>query len=675
MGGVYKKSNYRRVYFSYKRDYTINGVRYNDNWNFEYSLQYTTGVLSWSVATRNRYSADDWEILFSGAFRKLFDLFCAIDTQYKLGWSYSEVKAVLDKAHYACEQAGGASGVAYKKSKNSNNSGFYVGGTINYGAGGANFTSSFNSFVNAPSAAANMALPTIPSLTTNGYLQRLSSETAALERQTQILSVNSALDENLRKAKKNLLTDFIINNAYAIYGGGDYYGKGAAGSETFYPQIAYDSTKGLLGNRVGDSESEEIDDMICSRFGQSRAGGLGNVWYNKKIYGEQLIKSYPTPFSEGEILKQKYYATIARINAGFDALNDSWVEMTNNSKVGYWDASSLTNKHRDRLEYKQHWDGRNGDGEDKKSKEAIGITYAYFYWSMGNTMQTAYDRILKEQTERIKRQMISADFLNKMKCYNYNLRAQLNFLKMSDIDNGEREDSGKTITWNIPNSPDDRGYEDLVVDTSLSKGERFTLYLSQLIYQKFYKLYVLSKTNHIFVDIYKKPSTETQDKTDETQGGTDTSTDTSKETSETQGTQTSGGTTQETTTSGIQDGDLIARLDENGELMLAGSLDNYDFADFNKFFNHQKTYTGAEILKIYNEVFLANLTQTKIWKDENTELSPCSLKITDESYIYLRQLRYDEFMSEIYLPDDLKDFDDYENIEINATDFDFEILK
>lgn len=90
-------------------------------------------------------------------------------------------------------------------------------------------------------------------------INAVASHTAMLKAKAELYS------------EKDTLTDLIVYTGYEIYAGGWIYNRNRAGSESFSPSLAFDSTKGIRGEPLQDLS----DEQIMNRAHFSKAGNAG----------------------------------------------------------------------------------------------------------------------------------------------------------------------------------------------------------------------------------------------------------------------------------------------------------------------------------------------------------------------------------------------------------------
>lgn len=171
-----------------------------------------------------------------------------------------------------------------------------------------------------------------------------------------------------QKDKQELISD----KTYPIYADGSIYKLHAAGSQTYSPSIAYDTTKGLNEN----IQYEKIDEMIQTRSHYTLAGNEGYMYEISEGFIEGL---------------QKEFDTEEKINA---FANEAFLKT-------------------------------------QKIKKAFSeLVQAGFDYK--NTALKHYEEVIKRQIHPILRKIISLDFLEKNKNYNKALRLELP-LNLNDL--------------------------------------------------------------------------------------------------------------------------------------------------------------------------------------------------------------------------------------------------
>lgn len=188
-----------------------------------------------------------------------------------------------------------------------------------------------------------------------------------------------------RKANEqgDQLTHLILYGGYEIYANGSIYKKNAPGSESVSASQAFDTTKGLRG----DIKTIDVDEKISSRVGAFASGG--------EKYMQKTLNTY-TP--------------LKNFNLSIEARLDYY---QNRLKI----RSSEINRGFTKL-------------------------FELNFNSLG-TGKAIYQRQLEKLTLHIKKIMITSDFIDKMKNYNRDLRANFSYLHLKDF-KGKRKSQTQT---------------------------------------------------------------------------------------------------------------------------------------------------------------------------------------------------------------------------------------
>lgn len=169
------------------------------------------------------------------------------------------------------------------------------------------------------------------------------------------------------------LTQFIVYTDYEIYANNSLYQKQDAGSQTYSPSIAFDTAKGIYGQMRND----EVDEQIQSRAHFTKAG-------NKGYIAETLQVGFP--LVEGGL-----------------PIKDIQDSLENNAREN--------NK-------------RIANGFMKLAEQKFNYL---------GTLESFYKKVLEAQVYPFYKKMVTWDFLDKNKNYQKALRANFDYLKMSDL--------------------------------------------------------------------------------------------------------------------------------------------------------------------------------------------------------------------------------------------------
>lgn len=197
------------------------------------------------------------------------------------------------------------------------------------------------------------------------YSQKAQGKAGAMESKEG--AIGAYKNKAQRDAQSNALTNLMVYAAYEIYANGGIFKMGSAGSETFSHSIALDTTKGLRGDLQRDENAEKIH----SRVGGDAAGGV--YFHSKNLNVDFPLASYNLTADDfNDQLINKYRTTLK-------LLADAFVELNN-------------------LDF-------NANGE----------------------AQRVYNLKAERYTRPIKNSIYQNDFLEKLKNYNKNLRADFNW--------------------------------------------------------------------------------------------------------------------------------------------------------------------------------------------------------------------------------------------------------
>lgn len=180
--------------------------------------------------------------------------------------------------------------------------------------------------------------------------------------------INALKAANSAKEQKEMISDILIFQPYAMFANGSIYNDGLAGSESYSPSIAYDPSKGILGTY----KKHPIDDFVLNRDSKIQAGGSGFI---TNILNPAIpLAKFELPHqSQQEILMDNMKQANKRITEGFLKLNE-------------------------------------------------------LHFNILGTAGNVYNRIKKVQVDKYWKKMLSDDFLQKNKNYSLGLRADFNFL-------------------------------------------------------------------------------------------------------------------------------------------------------------------------------------------------------------------------------------------------------
>ena len=129
---------------------------------------------------------------------------------------------------------------------------------------------------------------------------------------------------------KAQLTALMIYGGYEIYANGSIYKKGAAGSQTFNSQIAFDANKGILGQ----IKQDEFGEQLQGRYGGKLGGG--------EYFHQNLMQvDFPLQkFSYGieqkmDMLEKRLKRNVVRVANGFNKLFENYFNADENGAATY----------------------------------------------------------------------------------------------------------------------------------------------------------------------------------------------------------------------------------------------------------------------------------------------------------------------------------------------------
>lgn len=185
--------------------------------------------------------------------------------------------------------------------------------------------------------------------------------------QSKAGAVAAYKNKELVEQQSNALTHLIVYGGYEIYANGAIFKQGQSGTESFCFDKAFDGTKGLRG----DLSRDELTEQIHSRIGANAAGGVN--FHSNLLEVDFPLKSFDL---SKDALQD---ALINRYRLAMDILAAAFVELNN-------------------LDF-------NANGR----------------------AQEVYNQKLELYTRPTKKTIYQNDFLDKLKNYNKDLRADFNF--------------------------------------------------------------------------------------------------------------------------------------------------------------------------------------------------------------------------------------------------------
>lgn len=200
---------------------------------------------------------------------------------------------------------------------------------------------------------------TIAAYAGSQYYQHTANKAAGEAMSANRYKAADAALKNQRKVEEERaqLTALMVYGGYEIYANGSIYKKGAAGSQTFNSQIAFDANKGILGQLKND----EFGEQLQGRYGGKMAGG--DFFHQNLMQVDFPLQKFSyTKDQKLDMLEKRLKRNCVRVATGFTQLFE-----------GYFNADER--------------------GESK------------------------YNRIYKLHTDPIKSNMKSIAFLDTLRCY------------------------------------------------------------------------------------------------------------------------------------------------------------------------------------------------------------------------------------------------------------------
>ena len=307
-------------------------------------------------------------------FKGLLDRWCEIDSEYSLGLTTQELELIAREVAHIKAYADVS---WYQAIGNINplQALLLVAALVISLIPGGQFIGAYIAQATLIKAvAAVMALvASLTSIAYNVYSNTVETRAQGIAGEAQGTAKAAAMRRRAAQEASNVLTHLLIFGGYEIYANRSIFLQNAPGSQTFSNSLAYDVSKGLRG----DIKQDKTDELIQSRTGMDKAGG--------KAFHNQVIGNLGIPIQDFNI-NERYFIDslgdrltqfIERINKGFALLFDN----------------------------------------DFGMSEGAG---------------SAYSRVMKTQTDPIKKQICTLDFLEKNKNYNKNLRLEIP-LHMNDF--------------------------------------------------------------------------------------------------------------------------------------------------------------------------------------------------------------------------------------------------
>ena len=244
-----------------------------------------------------------------------------------------------------------------------------------------------------------------------GFLDQVGEFTKA---QTQNTNLQKNLTQNALQSQSRQLTDFLINDPYAICATGYIYKHGEAGSESFNYTKAYDPTQGLRG----DFHSSPIDDTLQNRAHKTLAG---NSTY------DNMQNPLPIPKAKAllDFSQEQQGIRLSMQNANED-INEGYMKLSKED-FGYFENGKHLEKyykhsHKTRIEPLKNRH-RINDFLEKQKNYAKGLRANFFYEylkekhltleqrqkNLGETLQYYKEKLEAQANDKIEQGAIFLD--------------------------------------------------------------------------------------------------------------------------------------------------------------------------------------------------------------------------------------------------------------------------
>ena len=214
---------------------------------------------------------------------------------------------------------------------------------------------------------------TIAAFAGSQYYQHTANKAAGEAMSANRYKAADAALKNQQKVEEERaqLTALMVYGGYEIYANGSIYKKGAAGSQTFNSQIAFDANKGILGQLKND----EFGEQLQGRYGGKMAGG--DFFHQNLMQVDFPLQKFSyTRDQKLDMLEKRLKRNCVRVATGFTQLFE-----------GYFNADER--------------------GESK------------------------YNRIYKLHTDPIKSNMKSIAFLDTLRCYSRDKMQTYNYINQA----------------------------------------------------------------------------------------------------------------------------------------------------------------------------------------------------------------------------------------------------
>lgn len=206
------------------------------------------------------------------------EFFCRIDNEYQLGLTAEEIRSAA--YDYANKTKGSAkwyetgSGVLSVVMIIVAIVMMFIPGGQGIGAAlAAKVAAVIGTTAATVSTAASViaAIAAVAAFAGSQYYQYTANKAAGEAMSANRYKAADAALKNQQKVEEERaqLTALMVYGGYEIYANGSIYKKGAAGSQTFNSQIAFDANKGILGQLKND----EFGEQLQGRYGGKMAGG------------------------------------------------------------------------------------------------------------------------------------------------------------------------------------------------------------------------------------------------------------------------------------------------------------------------------------------------------------------------------------------------------------------
>ena len=373
-----KKAVYKH-YITYTANYRVSvnlsvvkshSIKNGSIKNTEFETQRTNTIFRGFPNTQKDYTPWNSERSNSKRRRRKYldriEFFCRIDNKYQLGLTAEEIRSAA--YDYADKTMGSArfwetgSGILSVVMVIVAIVLMFTPGEQGFGAGLLAKVFAMTAATAAKVAlAVNViaAIAAVAAFAGSQYYQHTANKAAGEAMSANRYKAADAALKNQQKVEEERaqLTALMIYGGYEIYANGSIYKKGAAGSQTFNSQIAFDANKGILGQLKND----EFGEQLQGRYGGKMAGG--DFFHQNLMQVDFPLQKFSyTKDQKLDMLEKRLKRNCVRVATGFTQLFE-----------GYFNADER--------------------GESK------------------------YNRIYKLHTDPIKSNMKSIAFLDTLRCY------------------------------------------------------------------------------------------------------------------------------------------------------------------------------------------------------------------------------------------------------------------